>query len=159
MAQKDPNSILNLAKIGPKKAELFAKLGVQTIEELLHLYPRDYEDRTRLLPIASLEQGVPACFIASVVSSPMTHRIPKANRRSLEITKLTVADHTGKLNLTFFNASYSAERLHRGESFVFYGTLSQDYIGFSMTNPFFEPLSNPGTVTRCIVPIYPLTAG
>ena len=159
MAQKDPNSILNLAKIGPKKAELFAKLGVQTIEDLLRLYPRDYEDRTRLIPIASLEQGVPACFIASVITNPMTHRIPKAERRNLEITKVTVADHTGRLNLTFFNASYQVERLHRGDTYVFYGTLTGDYAGFSMTNPLFESLDSPGKVTRSIVPIYPLTAG
>ncbi len=159
MAQKDPNSILNLAKIGPKKAELFAKLGVRTIEDLIRLYPRDYEDRTRLVPIAALEQGVPACFVASVITNPMTHRIPKADRRSLEITKLTVADHTGRLNLTFFNASYNVERLHRGETYVFYGTLSSDYAGFSMTNPLFESLDSPGKVTRSIVPIYPLTAG
>lgn len=159
MARKDPNSILNLAKIGPKKAELFAKLGVQTIEDLLRLYPRDYEDRTRLVPVASLEPGVPACFVASVITSPMTHRIPKADRRTLEITKVTVADHTARLNLTFFNASYSVERLHRGDTYVFYGTLSSDYAGFSMTNPLFESLDGPGTVTRCIVPIYPLTAG
>ncbi len=159
MAQKDPNSILNLAKIGPKKAELFAKLGVQTIEDLLRLYPRDYEDRTRLIPIASLEQGVPACFIASVITNPMTHRIPKADRRNLEITKVTVADHTGRLNLTFFNASYQVERLHRGDTYVFYGTLTGDYAGFSMTNPLFESLDSPGKVTRSIVPIYPLTAG
>ena len=159
MAKKDPNSILNLAKIGPKKAELFAKLGVQTIEELLRLYPRDYEDRTRLVPVASLEPGVPACFVAYVVTTPMTHKIPKADRRTLEITKVTVADHTARLNLTFFNASYNVERLHRGDTYVFYGTLTSDYAGFSMTNPLFESLDAPGTVTRCIVPIYPLTAG
>ena len=159
MAQKDPNSILNLAKIGPKKAELFAKLGVQTMEDLLRLYPRDYEDRTRLIPISSLEQGVPACFIASVITNPVTHRIPKTDRRSLEITKVTVADHTGRLSLTFFNASYQVERLHRGDTFVFYGTLVGDYSGFSMTNPLFEPLDSAGKVTRSIVPIYPLTAG
>ncbi|MBR4308433.1 MAG: ATP-dependent DNA helicase RecG, partial [Oscillospiraceae bacterium] len=159
MAQKDPNSILQLPGIGPKKAELFAKLDVETLEDLVRLYPRDYEDRTKLLPIASLQVGEPACFVASVVSTPMTQKIPKADRRMLQITKLTVADHTGKLNLTFFNASYSVEKLHRGESYIFYGTLVGDYIGFAMHNPQFEPLNSSGKVTRCILPIYPLTAG
>ncbi len=159
MAQKAPNSILQLPGIGPKKAELFAKLGVETMEELLRLYPRDYEDRTKTVPIASLQVGEPACFIASVISTPMTQKIPKADRRMLQITKLTVADHTGRLNLTFFNAGYSAEKLHRGESYIFYGTLVGDYIGFAMHNPQFEPLDSSGKVTRCILPVYPLTAG
>ncbi len=151
--------IRTLSGIGPKKAELFAKLGVQTIEDLIQLYPRDYEDRTRLIPIASLEVGKPACFVASVVTTPQTYRIPKGEGRSLELMKVTVADHTARLHLTFFNASYAAERLFRGESYVFYGTLTGDYMGYGMTNPLFEGLDDVSGVTRCIVPIYPLTAG
>lgn len=153
------DSILTLPGIGPKKAELFGKLGIRTLGDLLRFYPRDYEDRTQLRPIAALETGVPACFIASVVTAPQTHRIPKPGGRSLEVTKLTVADHTHRLNLTFFNAGYTAQKLLRGETYCFYGTLSGDYIGYGMTNPLFEPLDQSGRVTRCIVPIYPLTAG
>ena len=102
-------SIRVLPGIGPKKAELFARLGIETTDDLLHFYPRDYEDRTKLLPIASLEADVPACFVASVVSNPLTHRIPKPGNRALNVTKVTVADHTGRLNLTFFNAEYTAQ--------------------------------------------------
>ncbi len=153
------DSIRTLPGIGPKKAELFAKLGIQTLGDLLLFFPRDYEDRTQLLPISSLEVDQPACFIASVVTNPQTHRIPKPGRKRLEYTKVTVADHTGRLNLTFFNASYTAEKLIRGETYCFYGTLTGDYLGYAMTNPLFEPLDAAGSVTRCIMPIYPLTAG
>ena len=48
-----------LPGIGPKKAELFARLGVRTLGELVRFFPRDYEDRTRLLPVASLEVDTP----------------------------------------------------------------------------------------------------
>ena len=153
------DSIRTLPGIGPKKAELFARLGIQTLGDLLRFYPRDYEDRTRILPISSLEADQPACFIASVITNPQTHRIPKPGRKQLEYTKVTVADHTGRLNLTFFNASYTAEKLIRGETYCFYGTLTGDYLGYAMTNPLFEPLDAAGSVTRCIMPIYPLTAG
>lgn len=158
MAEKKP-TIRSLPGIGPKKAQLFAKLGVETPDDLLRFYPRDYEDRTRLLPIASLEADEPACFIASVVTNPQTHRIPKPGNRNLEYTKVVVADHTGRLNLTFFNASYTAQRLVRGETYCFYGTLTGDYLGYAMSNPLFEPVNSAGTVTRRIMPIYPLTAG
>ncbi len=157
MAQTD--SIRTLPRIGPKRAELFARLGIETLGDLLHFYPRAYEDRTQLLPIASLEVDQPACFIASVVTTPQTHRIPKPGQRALEVTKLTVADHTGRLHLTFFNAAYSAGKLERGETYCFYGTLTGDYLGYAMTNPLFEPLDATGSITRCIMPIYPLTAG
>ncbi len=153
------DSIRTLSGIGPKKAELFAKLGISTVGDLLRFFPRDYEDRTQLLPIMSLQADTPACFVASVVTTPHTHRIPKPGQKSLELTKVTVADHTGRLNLTFFNASYTAERLQKGETYCFYGTLVGDYLGYAMTNPLFEPLDSMGKVTGCICPIYPLTAG
>ncbi|MBQ3216925.1 MAG: ATP-dependent DNA helicase RecG [Oscillospiraceae bacterium] len=151
--------ILTLPGIGPKKAALFAKLGIETLGDLLHFYPRDYEDRTQLLPISALEPDRPACFIASVVTNPQTHRIPKPGRKQLELTRLVVADHTGRLNLTFFNAGYVADKLRRGETYCFYGSLTGDYLGYAMTNPLFEALDAAGSVTRCIMPIYPLTAG
>ena len=153
------DSIRTLPGIGPKKAELFRKLGVTTLGELVRLYPRTYEDRTRLVPIAALEADTPACFVATVATNPQTHRIPKPGSRCLELTKVTVADHTGRLNLTFFNASYTADRLLRGETYCFYGSVTGDYLGYAMTNPVFEPLDTAGKLTRCIVPIYPLTAG
>lgn len=156
---ENAQSIRTLPGIGPKKAQLFAKLGIETLEALLRFYPRDYEDRTRILPIASLEADVPACFIASVVTNPQTHRIPKPGNRKLELTKVVVADHTGRLNLTFFNAGYTAQRLIRGETYCFYGTLVGDYLGYAMSNPLFEPVDSEGNVTRRIMPIYPLTAG
>ena len=35
--------ITSLKGIGEKTAKLFAKLGVETVEELLHDYPRAYD--------------------------------------------------------------------------------------------------------------------
>ena len=156
MAQRsDP--IQTLPGIGPKKAQLFAKLGLHTLDDLLRFYPRAYEDRTKLVPIAELEAGVPACFIASVISNPQSHAIPKPGQQRLDVTKVTVADDTGRLHLTFFNQGYLAEKLRRGDTYCFYGTLSGDYLGYAMTNPLFEPAE--GLVTRRILPVYPLTAG
>ena len=85
-----------LKGIGPAKAKLFEALGIHTIGDLLYHYPRTYEDRTRLAPIASLEVDQPACFRAMVMTSPRTSFI----RKGLEITKVTVADHSARLNLT-----------------------------------------------------------
>ena len=158
MAQRsDP--IQTLPGIGPKKAQLFAKLGLHTLDDLLRFYPRAYEDRTKLVPIAELEAGVPACFIASVISNPQSHAIPKPGQQRLDVTKVTVADDTGRLHLTFFNQGYLAEKLRRGDTYCFYGTLSGDYLGYAMTNPLFEPVEAEGLVTRRILPVYPLTAG
>ena len=153
------DSILTLPGIGPKKAALFARLGLHTLGDLLRFYPRDYEDRTKLVRIAELEPGQPACFLASVISNPQTHAIPKPGRQRLEVTKVVVADDTQRLHLTFFNQGYLTEKLRRGDTYCFYGALNGDFLGYAMTNPVFEPVESAGLLTRRILPVYPLTAG
>ena len=148
----DPITILK--GIGPTKAKQFANLNIYTLEDLICHFPRGYEDRTKLVPIEKLEVDKPACFKAMVMNSPRTAHI----RKGLDLTKVQVADHTGRLTLTFFNQKYTAEQLQYGQEYIFYGAVSGDFIGYNMTSPVFETLDAPPVTTRRILPIYPLTA-
>lgn len=143
-----------LAGIGPQRAKQLEKLNIHTLYDLLAYFPRAYEDRTVFLPIGALEQGTPACFTAMVVSEPRTAHV----RKGMDITRVQVADETGKLTLTFFNQSYVKDSLRYGESYRFHGTLSDSYAG-QIANPAFEPADRAGVVTGRILPIYALTAG
>ena len=71
-----------------------------------------------------------------------------------------MADHSGRLTLTFFNSRFAAENLQYGREYIFYGTLTGDFTGYGMHEfrPFESPDSQP-VATRRIMPIYPLTAG
>ena len=149
----DPITILK--GIGPTKAKLFANLNIFTLEDLICHFPRGYEDRTQLLTIEKLEVDKPACFKAMVMNTPRTSHI----RKGLDITKVQIADHTGRLSLTFFNSRFAAEQLQYGREYVFYGAVSGDFIGYNMTNPVFEPIDSTPVTTRRILPVYPLTAG
>ena len=149
----DPITILK--GVGPTKAKQFAALNIFTLQDLICHFPRGYEDRTKLVTIAQLEMGVPACFRAMVMTPPRTNHI----RKGLDITRVQVGDHSGRLSLTFFNQKYAMEHLQYGKEYIFYGTLSGDYGGYGMTSPAFEPLDSPPVTTRRILPIYPLTAG
>ena len=149
----DPITILK--GIGPTKAKQFANLNIYTLEDLICHFPRGYEDRTKLVSIEKLEPDVPACFKAMVMNSPRTSHI----RKGLDLTKVQVADHTGRLTLTFFNQKFTAEQLQYGQEYIFYGAVSGDFIGYNMTSPVFEALDAPPVTTRRILPIYPLTAG
>jgi len=149
----DPISILK--GIGPAKVKQFAQLNIFTLGDLICHFPRGYEDRTKLVPIASLEADVPACFRAVVMNTPRTAHI----RKGLDLTRVTVADHSGRLTLTFFNNKYAAESLQYGSEYIFYGTLSGDFSGYGMTNPVFESTNSTPVTTRRVLPIYPLTAG
>ncbi|MBE6925949.1 MAG: ATP-dependent DNA helicase RecG [Ruminococcaceae bacterium] len=149
----DPVTILK--GVGPTKAKQLAALNIYTLEDLICHFPRGYEDRTKIANISDLEIDKPACFKAFVTNSPRTHHV----RKGLDITKVQVADHTGRLNLTFFNQKFTAEQLQYGEEYIFYGTLSGDYAGYQMTSPVFERLDSAPVLTRRVLPIYPLTAG
>ena len=149
----DPITLLK--GIGPTKAKQFAALNIFTLGDLICHFPRGYEDRTRILPIHKLEPGVPACFRAMVMNTPRTAHI----RKGLDLTRVQVADHTARLNLTFFNNKFAVEQLQYGKEYIFYGKLDGDFSGYQMTNPVFEGLESAPVSTRCILPIYPLTAG
>ena len=149
----DPITILK--GIGPSKAAQFAALNIHTLQDLICHFPRGYEDRTRLVTISQLEADKPACFRAMVMSSPRTAHV----RKGLDVTKVQVADHTARLNLTFFNQKFTTGQLQYGKEYIFYGAVSGDFIGYNMTAPVFEALDAPPVTTRRILPIYPLTAG
>ena len=149
----DPVTILK--GVGAARAKQFANLNIFTLRDLICHFPRGYEDRTKLVPIEKLEPDVPACFKAMVMNTPRTAHI----RKGLDLTKVQVADHSGRLNLTFFNNKYVSEQLQYGREYIFYGAVSGDFIGYNMTNPVFETPDSAPVTTRRILPIYPLTAG
>ena len=149
----DPITILK--GIGPARAKQFENLNIFTLEDLICHFPRGYEDRTKLVTIDKLQVDVPACFRACVMNTPRTAHV----RKGLDITRVQVADHTARLNLTFFNSKFVSENLHYGREYIFYGAVSGDFIGYNMTNPVFESLDSQPVSTRRVLPIYPLTAG
>ena len=149
----DPVTILK--GVGPTKAKQFAALNIYTLGDLICHFPRGYEDRTRLVTIDKLEVDKPACFKAMVMNTPKTAHV----RKGLDVTKVQVADHTARLNLTFFNQKFTTEKLQYGKEYIFYGAVSGDFIGYNMTSPVFEELDSQPVITRRVLPIYPLTAG
>ena len=120
----DPITLLK--GIGPTMAKRFAALNIFTLGDLICHFPRGYEDRTKLIPIEKLEADTPACFRAMVMNTPRTNHI----RKGLDLTKVQVADHTARLNLTFFNNKFAAEQLQYGKEYIFYGALSGDFAGY-----------------------------
>ena len=149
----DPVTILK--GVGEAKAKLFANLNIFTLGDLICHFPRGYEDRTKLVTISELSPDVPACFRATVMNNPRTAHI----RKGLDMTKVQLADTTGRLNVTFFNNRFAAGQLEYGREYIFYGAVSGDFVGYNMTNPVFENPDSPGLTTRRVLPVYPLTAG
>lgn len=147
-------SVRYVRGIGPKKAELLEKLGILTLEDAVQCYPRYYEDRTAVTPIAQLIDGEKQCVHGIVGSLPKTAHI----RKGMDITSCKIFDATGTLQIRFFNNKYAAAALNPGEEYAFYGKVQRERNGMLMIAPEFEPVGA-GEKTGCILPIYPLTAG
>ncbi len=146
--------LTDLPGIGPARAKKLAKLGLETLGDLMGHYPLRYEDRRDCYAIGKAPLGEPCCVSAMVAETPSLSRI----RKGLELVKVKAVDATGVLNLTFFNQAYLKNTLQPGETYIFYGKVEAMGRRRSMTNPVFEK-EGVGQVTGCILPVYPLTAG
>ena len=149
------DSVTTLKGVGKSKAAMLEKLNIRTLEDLISFFPRQYEDRTRFSCIAELQPGEPRCFTAMVVTQPRTSYI----RKGLNTTRCTISDSSAKIHVTWFNQPWMRDNLKMGITYCFYGTLSGDERGVQILNPAVEPLDSPPKVTRCVIPIYPLTKG
>ncbi|MDO5311532.1 MAG: DNA helicase RecG, partial [Clostridia bacterium] len=96
-----------LKGIGEKRAELFNKLGVFSVGDLLRCLPRGYEDRTDIRDICDAEEGESVCVRASLASGIRSFRA----RTGARVIQARASDGTGIINLTWFNAPYVEKTL------------------------------------------------
>ncbi len=156
MERPDINSRITYLKgVGERRAELFARLGIYTVFDLLNYFPREYEDRRKIVPVSEVRAGESVCIDAIVASGISTRDI----RKGFSITKLRAVDESGGIGIVFFNQKYSVKQLVQGERYIFYGKIEEQNGSLVMMNPGFEKKSDMGKKTGAILPIYALTAG
>lgn len=143
-------SIENLKGIGKKRAELFNRLGIYSVGDLLEFYPRRYENWSVITPIENAENNRTVCIKATVLTSPSTVRT-KGGRI---ITKFTVCDDTSALEIVYFNNKYIDTMLAYGQTYLFYGKINRDF-GLQMIAPIFSKISD----SNGMRPIYKQTQG
>ncbi len=146
--------LTELAGVGQVRAKKLEKLGLVQAGDLLAYYPRDYEDRRQVFSVRQAPLDRRACIRAMAAERPRLERV----RKGLELVRVKAADYTGVLHLTFFNQSYAARAIHPGEEYIFFGAVEEQGRRRSMVNPIFERADRQ-SVTGCIMPVYPLTAG
>ena len=139
--------------IGETRAKALEKLGVRTLRDLIGFFPRRYEDRSVIYPIAELPVGETACCRAMIAAVPTSRRIPGGRT----VVKVRAVDETGTLDVTFFNQAYR-QSLRPGDSFVFCGKVEGNRLRRQMVNPLMEP-DGQHQLTGRIMPVYPLTRG
>ena len=121
--------------VGPARVELLKKLGINTLEDLITFFPREYEDRGNYRYISDLKVGDIACFRGVAISKPSNARIKK----NMIITKVMVRDATGSALLTWFNQSYIKDQIFANEEYSFYGKVQKVVGGrIEVSSPIFD---------------------
>lgn len=143
--------------IGPPLAKVLAKLGIQTIGDLLYYLPRRYEDRSNFLKIRDARAGEYVCVRGKIIDVNS-----KRTGGGLTLIRAVISDGTGTVSLVWFNQTWIKARLekHNGEV-IAYGQVQEGNWGYEIRAPEWEtidPDDDPENFAR-ITPIYPLTEG
>lgn len=138
--------------VGPNRASLLKRLGINTLEDLITYFPRGYEDRGKPKKIMELADGEEALIEGVVVTKISEHII----RKNMKIYKLMVGDETGRCQMTWFNQSYLKNKFTVGKKYKFFGKVSNKLGRIEMNSPVFDDI-NIDKNTGKIIPIYPLT--
>ncbi len=145
-----------LRGVGPARAALLARLGIETVHDLLLHLPRRHEDRRNPTPLSRLTEGIEQAAIVRV-ETVRTIR----TRRGTTLVRAGVVDATGAAHAVWFNQPYLAGRLPRGQLVSLFGRVERIGRGLQFVSPEVEPLepdAEPWNVGR-LVPFYPATEG
>ncbi len=111
------------------RAEGLARLGINTVADLTRHLPMRYERLEPLTPIGELKSGVIGTVSAEITAT----RIVRHGKRPR--FEAVLADHTGRLDLVFFNATYLQSKLIPGLRIRVQGDVRQRGPGLQMANP------------------------
>ena len=140
-----------LKGVGERRAAMLSRLGVFDVNALVRLYPRVYEDWSRIKSITEAQIGE-ICCIKGIVGSPVRKNLI---RKGLTLYKTEITDGSGIMGITIFNSRFAAEKLTEGDEFLFFGRVGGNLYRKEMNSPEIEPAEGADRIR----PIYPQTHG
>ncbi len=148
--------------VGPKRAELLKRMGLETAEDCLHLLPARYEDRTQMRKIAELQAGE----IVTIKGTIADAGVVRLGRRK-RLFELVVQDDNSQISAKWFKFrdAYMSERFSHGLTVLLSGKVTTNKylgVGLEMVHPDVEIIEDEGETpgfSGQIIPVYPSTEG
>ncbi|HHT9129250.1 MAG TPA: ATP-dependent DNA helicase RecG [Candidatus Brocadiaceae bacterium] len=139
--------------VGPKRNEIFGKLGIHTICDMLYYFPREYKDHTKIQKISEAKIGTEISIQGKVLG--INTRISRNRKHLLEVF---VGDETGAVAATWFNQPFLTNKFHVGDKVLLHGKVGA-YKYLQLLSPEYEIIHDEETNIQegGIVPVYPLT--
>jgi len=144
--------IMYIKGVGPARAKMLKKYGINTVLELIHHFPRRYLDRTNIKTIRNLRIGDEAVILGEIES----FGVKPAKKR--KFFQLTIVDSTGSLNCVWFRGvSWISDKFQIGDAIAIFGKV-EFYNGLKIIHPEFDLIDEDDPInTQRIIPLYPST--
>ncbi|MDR0846487.1 MAG: ATP-dependent DNA helicase RecG [Lactobacillales bacterium] len=145
------DSIANLDGVGPKSLDAFAKLGVETVNDLFYFFPRRFEDIT----LKSLDEALDEERIAvkgEVLTAPIRKNLYRAKVKSILNFKMSFDDAV--VDVTFFNQPWLVQHVEVGDEIIVYGKFTKRTLSIAGIKILSKNIT-PGDFEA----VYPLTKG
>ena len=148
------DDITKLKGVGEKTAKLFHRLEIQNIRDLLHHFPRDYEAFGQPVKVSQAPLDEPVTLRLTVLSDFQWKKV-----RQLTVGSGVAADDTGRVTITYFNASYLKNMLRKGNTYLVRGKMKRAQGAFHMDQPKLFTFEEYRQKAGSLQPCYGLTAG
>ena len=146
--------VATLKGIGEKTAKLFEKVGVRTVDDLLHYYPRGYDTFEEPKPMGALEDGAVMAVDGCLKNGASGHHFGSAS-----MVTASISDMTGKLRLVWYHMPYLKNTLKPGSRYIFRGKVSRKKNGLVMEQPQMYRPEVYETLLKRMQPVYGQTRG
>lgn len=151
----EATKMTELKGIGEKTEKLFAKVGVETVGDLIRYYPNGYDVYDAPVPIGEVEEGKTV-----TVSGAIWGRVQVTGTRQMQVTTIHVKDLTGTLRVVWFRMPFLKNTLFENQHITLRGRITRKKNAVVMEHPeIFNPSEKYEEKRNSLQPIYGLTAG
>lgn len=151
----EQTNIAELKGIGEKTQRLFAKVGIETVGDLIRYYPRGYDVYEEAVPIGELEEGK-----VQTVTGMIFGRVQVSGSRKLQVTTLMLKDLTGTLKVIWFRMPFLRNTFAKGGAVTLRGRVVSRKQVLTMEHPeIFYPSEKYEEKKDTLQPVYGLTTG
>ncbi|MDP6628689.1 MAG: ATP-dependent DNA helicase RecG, partial [Candidatus Marinimicrobia bacterium] len=147
-------SIQPIKGVGPSRADALSAIGIHTVSDLLHYYPRKHLDRTTVTPISKLKKDLEATIIGKVEAADMR----RGKRR--QYFQAILSDGKGMITLTWFNgARYIKKAIKVGDRLAVSGKV-EFFNGYQIVHPEYDKLKadEDPVNSGLVIPLYSIPA-
>ena len=145
------SDIKYLKGVGPKRAECYKKLSINTVKDLIYHFPRGYIDLTSCTSIKDACVGE-VCAVAGRIAKKLP---PARIRKGMTIFKAVFTDDEDDMTVVIYNSEYLFKSLSEGEPIILYGKISGNFIRKEISSPTVFKIG----ASKTMQPVYSVTEG